>query len=363
MDTATLLYALQLVPGFGNITIRQLLNNLQSIEAIFDANPDTLALVPGIGPKLAANAGSFQSYIPEATEVMLATARSGGQAVTILDDAYPKRLKEIPDAPPVLFVKGNTDLNNKRIISMVGTRDATDYGKRVVEDIIEGIRSYRPLVVSGLAYGIDIHAHKMALKYDVETVGVMGSGIDIIYPAVHRKIAGKMVESGGLVSEYPPGTDPDAPHFPMRNRLIAGMSDAVIVVEAAAKGGALITAELANGYDRDVMAVPGTVHTTTSEGCNKLIRNHKAHILTSPDDVAYLLNWPKPAGTPARDRKDLSQEQKQLLELIESHLEGLHIDELTGSTGWDPSLMASMLLELEFDDWIVSIPGNRYRIR
>ena len=236
--------------------------------------------------------------------------------------------------------------------------------KKVVEEIIEGVKKYNPLIVSGLAYGIDIHAHKNALKNNLETIGVMASGIDIIYPRVHTKIVHQMMDQGGIVTEFPIGAIPDAPNFPKRNRIIAGMADAVIVVEAAEKGGALITAELANGYNRDVLAVPGNLNSSFSEGCNKLIRNHKANILTNPDDIAYILGWPDTENKVrvVKDFSVLNSKEKKIIELLEKQPDGLMIDALSHSSEIPVGDIALLLLNLELGGWIISLPGKKYQL-
>jgi len=356
--------ALQSTPGIGNVLLKQLISYCGSAEEVFNSSTGKLKKVPGIGNKLAGITSDSHTKLANAKDLIDRTQKLNGQIIPYTSNEYPSRLKEINDCPAVLFINGTWNSQNQKVVSIVGTRSATPYGKQVVEEVMEGIAPYNPLVVSGLAYGIDIHAHKTALKNNLQTVGVMGSGLDIIYPKLHTKIAAQMMSSGGLVTEHPLGTKPDAPHFPMRNRIIAGMSDAVIVIEAAEKGGALITAELANGYGRDVLAVPGNLHSSYSEGCNKLIRNHKAHILTNPDDIAYLLNWPdsKQSAEP-KDISGLNGDEQIILTTLLSSQKGLQIDELSISTKIGLPQLAGLLLQLEFDDWIVSLPGKIYKIK
>src|SRR5690606_16227964 len=215
------------------------------------------------------------------------------------DKNYPTRLKQINDAPSLLYVKGNVDFENQKMVAIVGTRKATEYGKRCVEDLVAELVPHRATIVSGLAYGIDIHAHKQAVKNDLPTFGVMGSGMDIIYPSAHKETAKKMFANGGLITEHPFGTKPDAHNFPARNRIVAALSDAVIIVEAAAKGGALITADIANSYNKDVFAMPGNLRQSHSAGCNNLIKSNRAHLLTSVKDLEYIMNW-DPAVKPSR---------------------------------------------------------------
>ncbi len=363
MNDAIYLLALQATPGIGNVLIKQLVHYCGSAEEVFKSSSSALKKVPGIGNRLAGIASGSQGKLASAEDLVNRTNKLNGRVIPLTSSEYPSRLKEINDCPAVLFTNGNWDGNNQKVVSIVGTRKATSYGKMVVEELMEGVAPFNPLIVSGLAYGIDIHAHKMALKNNLQTVGVIGSGLDVIYPKLHSKIANQMMPNGGLVTEHPPGTKPDAPHFPMRNRIIAGMSDAVIVIEAAERGGALITAELANGYGRDVLAVPGNLHSSYSEGCNKLIRNHKAHILTSPDDVGFLLNWPESQQHPEpKNMSGLSKDEILILNILQSAPNGLQIDALSITTEIDLPKLAGLLLQLEFDDWLVSLPGKLYKI-
>jgi len=357
--------ALYFTPGIGDILIKQLISYLGSAGAVFNSSIPKLHKVPGIGPKIISSLKEADHYIRKAEEEIEKVRKVGGKILFYTDKDYPGKLKEINDAPSVIFLKGSCDLNNSKVIAIVGTRSATDYGKHIVEEVIRGMREHKPLIVSGLAYGIDIHAHKHALKNGLETIGVMASGLDVIYPGVHTKIAGQMQNSGGLLTEYVIGTKPDAPHFPTRNRIIAGMSDAVIVVEAAERGGALITAELANGYNRDVFAVPGNVHSTFSEGCNKLIRNHKASILTDAKDIEYLLDWPESGkDEPIKpDYGKLDKGERVVIELLQKFKEGLKIDELSWKSQIPINQIAVLLLNLEFSGLIVSLPGKKYKLK
>lgn len=245
------LVALHFIPGIGDYTIRQLISYCGSAEKVFKTPKGKLLKIPGIGPAIAealTRGGSFE----KAEKEIKRAEKESVKIIFYLDKNYPSRLKHIPDAPSMLYVKGNFDFENPKTVGIVGTRQATAYGKEQVEKLVEGLVPHGALIVSGLAYGIDIQAHKQALKNNLPTVGVMGSGIDVIYPASHKETAHKMLEHGGLVTENSFGAKPDAHNFPERNRIIAGLSDALVVVEAAEKGGALITAEIANGYNKDV---------------------------------------------------------------------------------------------------------------
>ncbi|HDR51848.1 MAG TPA: DNA-protecting protein DprA, partial [Mariniphaga anaerophila] len=265
--------AISMVPGIGGVLARNLVAYSGSAEQVFSESFKSLVKIPGIGEvnaKRIKSDGVFQKAEKELEFIQ----KYKIDVRFYTDKNYPRRLKPCPDAPIVLYSKGNMNLDEQRIVSIVGTRNATDYGKTICEQLVQGFaeRNHPVLVVSGLAYGIDIHAHKMALKYNVPTVGVVGHGLDKIYPSLHADTARKMLQSGGLVSDFPSGTKIDPPNFIRRNRIIAGLADATIVVESAEKGGALITADIASSYNRDVFAFPGRVDETYSRGCNRLIR-------------------------------------------------------------------------------------------
>ncbi|GAB3938213.1 DNA-processing protein DprA [Larkinella terrae] len=290
----------------------------------------------------------------------------GVQQLFYTEKNYPARLKSFYDAPAMLYFQGGADLNAVRTIGIVGTRQATDYGRRITEEIIHALQPFRPLIISGLAYGIDIAAHRASLACGLPTIAVMASGVDIIYPYVHRKTAQEMLLLGGLLTENRPGVKPDARLFPARNRIIAGLSDAIVVVEAAAKGGALITAEYANNYHREVFAVPGHLNQTFSQGCNKLIRDNKAQIYTRPEDLIECLNWDQPVGKTALIDKtalalEFTEEESQILSLFRQQSEW-HIDELSWRTQIHMGKLASLMLNLEFKGLVRTLPGKKYQL-
>jgi len=282
-----------------------------------------------------------------------------------LDKTYPSRLKDIDDAPVVLYTKGNINFNAEKIIGIVGTRNATPYGKTFVEKIVQELVPHTPIIVSGLAYGIDIQAHKQALKNNLNTVGVLGSGLDKIYPATHEETARKMLSGGGIITEQVFGTKPDAHNFPARNRIIAGLCDALIVVEAAMSGGALITAEIANAYNKDVFALPGNYNAEFSAGCNWLIKINKANLISSVKDIEYIMNW-----TPGSQKKSpelelfqaLSHEESLIVSAIKSKADSIAIDELTFKTLLSPGVLANTLLTLELKGLVKSLPGKQYKL-
>lgn len=359
--------ALSLVPGVGNALAKTLVSYCGSAEAVFHSKSHQLHKIPGIGHKISAAIRNHK-VLETAEREVTRCHQKGIQVLPYTDPAYPHRLKQIYDAPAVLYCKGNTHLNAPKVVSMVGTRNATSYGREVIEELMHGLAKHQVLIVSGLAYGIDIYAHRMALHHQLDTVGVLANGLDIIYPAVHKKTALEMLEQGGLVSEIKPGVQPEAHHFPARNRIIAGMADATIVVEAAATGGALITANLANDYDREVFAVPGNIYQTYSQGCNKLIGNHKAHILTNIEHLEYIMNWdlenatsPTPSAI-LPDLTDMPEPERKIMELLLNQEQGMLMDEISWKVQTPIHQIASLLLNLECQGLIKALPGKKYKL-
>lgn len=356
--------ALTLVPGVGSILIRQLISYCGSASDVFRSPLARLLKVPGIG-EVTARAILKPDVLMEAEQVVNRLEKMQARALFYTDKAYPTRLKALYDAPAMLYVQGAGDLNAPRTIGLVGTRQATDYGRRTTAELIEAITPYGISVISGLAYGIDIAAHRASLHNGLPTIGVMASGLDIIYPNVHQKTAQEMLALGGLLTESRPGTKPDAHLFPARNRIIAGLSDVVVVVEAAAKGGALITAEYANNYHREVFAVPGQLNQAFSAGCNKLIRENKAQIYTSPKDLVEALNWDRPVDYVSAKNLapalpvDVTEEESQVMALLRQTAD-LHIDDLSWKSQIPMGRLASLLLNLEFRGFVRSMPGKKY---
>lgn len=365
-DKAIYEIALGMIPGVGGMLSRQLVSYCGSAEKVFKTPKGKLKKIPGIGKHLSESITSYD-YLAEAEKQLEQSRKKGIRILFYTDKDYPDRLRQIHDSPTLLYYKGTVDLNAAKTVGIVGTRKATEYGKEAVEKIIQALAPHQPLIISGLAYGIDIAAHKSALQNKLPTIGVMATGLDVIYPSVHRETARKMEEGGGLITEYELGSKPEPSRFPARNRIIAGLADVLIVVEAAEKGGALITAEIANGYNREVFAVPGNVGHTYSEGCNKLIRNHKAHIYTGIEDLEYVMNWVAGEGIKLPDKKaalqsDLFSPEEQLVIGLLDNPEGILIDELSWKSNIPLSRLASILLTLEFQSIVKSLPGKRYKL-
>ena len=372
MDASAYYVALSMIPLVGGVIARQLISHCGSAEAVFSDSFRHLERVPGIGPKIRHHLSQRHRLLADAQQEVERCAAQGIQVITLGSALYPERLRHIYDAPIVLFYRGTASLDHAKIIGVVGTRQATDYGRRVTEELVAALAHHEVLIVSGLAYGIDITAHRAALRAGLPTVGVMASGLDIIYPAVHRNDAQQMTERGGLLTESLLGTKPDGPRFPARNRIIAGLSDAVVVVEAAEKGGALITARLANDYDREVFAVPGSLQQKYSRGCHRLIKEHQARLLTDSEDIVTILNWDlstgKRANPPRRAPGEevlmrLNDEEKTVVGMLAEQPKGMITDDISRQAEITVNQLASVLLSLEFKQIVQALPGRKYKLR
>lgn len=357
--------ALALAPKVGPSIFKAIVAYAGSPEAFFQISQGKASKIPRIGPRLLEIRNSRESLLRKADELLDAADKKEFEILSLLDPAFPHKLKSQEDGPILLFKKGNASLNPSRSVGIVGTRSATNYGKSATKKLISDISHFQPTVISGLAYGIDIEAHRASLAENLPTIGVLGSPIDYIYPATHRKTAEQMMEYGAIISEYAPGSKMVPGNFPARNRIIAGLSDALVVVEAAAKGGALITAEIAYSYDKEVFAVPGNLQSPYSEGCNHLIRKMKANIYTGPEDIAEALYWEKEGEKPfPKPQLDLSQrdeEETLILNLLLEKKE-MEIDQISYHTEIPLGLLSSKLLAMEFEGIIKSLPGKKYRL-
>jgi DNA processing protein len=360
------LLALHFIPGLGDHLIKQLVSYCGAADKVFKTTKGRLVKIPGIGD-VTADAIVKGKPFQEAEKELLKAEKEKVQLLFFTDRQYPSRLKQINDSPTLLYVKGDINFENPKTVAVVGTRNATEYGKLCTEELIKGLVPHGALIISGLAYGIDIHAHKMALKNQLPTIGVMGSGIDVIYPAAHRETATRMQAHGGLVTEQHFGTKPDAHNFPARNRIVAGLADAIVIVEAAEKGGALITAEIGNSYNKDVFAFPGNIGRSFSEGCNTLIKTNRANLITSVKDLEYLLNWDVAVAEPpkklALNLEGFDENEKTILKLLLENNNQLMIDELSWRSGIPVSQLAALLLGLEFKGIVTPFPGKVYKIR
>ncbi|WP_423146347.1 DNA-processing protein DprA [Rubrolithibacter danxiaensis] len=356
--------ALTFVPGIGDITARALISHFENAEAVFEASRADLISVPGIRKNMVEailNKDGFE----RAEKELLFVEKYKIKALFWADSDYPKRLKNCYDAPVLLYYKGNANLNTTKIISIVGTRKSTAYGKELTSELVEELKKHEVLVISGLAHGIDGIAHKACIKNEIQTVGVLGHGLDRIYPAQHRALAEKMVGMGGLLTEFPSETNPDRENFPKRNRIVAGLADATIIVEANIKGGALITAELANSYNRDVFAFPGRVTDEFSSGCNYLIKTNRAHLISGIKDLEYLLGW----NTNLERKREkqislnlnLTVEEKLVFDVLNEKGQTA-VDDLALLTNLPQSKLAVTVLGLEMQGIVVSLPGKTYKL-
>lgn len=357
--------ALTLVPKVGDVAAKKLIAYCGSAEHVFKESRTNLIRIPGIGSVMA-NCIVSQRVFAEAESELRFIEQHQIKPIYFMDEDYPFRLKRCVDAPMLLYLKGvdKFNLNAKKIISVVGTRSASDYGKWITDTLVKGLSRLDGLVVvSGLAYGIDIAAHKASLKHAIPTLGVLAHGLDRMYPFVHRQLSVEMQQTGALLTEFRGGTKPERENFPKRNRIIAGLSDATLVVEARKKGGALITADIANSYNRDVFAVPGRVGDESSEGCNQLIRRNKAALVQSAADVCYLMGWDeqtnKKSQKPAPIFNDLSSDQIRLLEVM-SENKKTSINQLFMRLKLPISKIMNLLFQLELKGLVKSYPGNQY---
>jgi DNA processing protein len=355
--------ALKKVPGLGDKNIKQLVSYCGGARQVFDTPKGRLAAIPGMGPK---TLHTLQTHttLKAAEEDYHAAEQLGINILTYLDAHYPRKLKSVEDAPCILYSRGSGDLNPKRSIGIVGTRRATPYGREICRRIVEELKTFDVQIISGLAYGIDIAAHKAAIDLDMSTIAILAGGLDTIYPSAHRKYAEALQKQGAIVSESAPGTAADAHLFPARNRIIAGMSDAIIIVEAADKGGALITATQADSYNRPLFAVPGNLTSEFSKGTNALIDKQMALIYTSVRSVVEQLNWGSGSTEkkiePSPSEADLSPQERLLVRLIRENGAPLAIDALAMRSQIPINQLASILLSLEFKGLIRNLPGSKY---
>ncbi|WP_300703761.1 DNA-processing protein DprA [Bacteroides sp.] len=360
--------ALTLCPGIGHIGAKRLIEGMGSAVEVFRRRTELIEILPGISPTVAASLDCPAAFL-RAEKEMEFVEKNRISCLTLKDTDYPSRLRECEDAPLVLFFKGNTDFNRLRVINMVGTRRATDYGKQFCADFLHDMAALCPdiLVVSGLAYGIDIHAHRAALAHQLSTVAVLAHGLDRIYPYVHRKTAVDMLENGGLLTEFLTDTNPDRYNFVSRNRIVAGMCDATIVVESGDKGGSLITAELAEGYHRDCFAVPGRVSDAASIGCNQLIRDSKAALIQSAGDFVRAMGWmpaaqaEKPEAVQRDLFPELTEEESNVVRILSSQGD-LHINTLVVEANLPVNRMTTLLFELEMKGVVKALVGGVYRL-
>lgn len=360
--------ALKEADGIGGVLFRHLISYMGSAEEVFKAPKAKLLKIPGFGPQCIQSIQDQKKLIAIGEKNFELCRKNKVNIIAFSDDAYPKKLKNLYDCPPIIFTKGKGELDATRSVGIVGTRKATNYGKDITEAIVEGLAPYRATIVSGLAYGIDIAAHKAALKHDLPTTAVMAGGIGMVYPAAHRKYTEDIMNTGLLISENKYDLVPVAPQFVARNRIIAGLSDIIIVVESAKRGGGLITAEYGNNYHREVFAVPGDVGNPMSEGPNNLIKDNKARIFTTVEDLVDSVSWQlgkvdslKP-DLITMDLSSFSEDESKVLTLLRQK-GAYQIDEISFETNIRLNKLASLLLSLEFMDLVRALPGKKFELK
>jgi DNA processing protein len=356
--------ALTLVPNIGDVHAKALVQQYGDAQSIFKAKKKELEAIEGIGTVRAKSIKDFAGFTTAEEEITF-IEKYKISPLFITDKKYPQRLLNCYDSPVILYYRGTADLNTSKIIAVVGTRNNSEYGKLVCEKLIEQLAEQNILVVSGLAFGIDSIAHKAALKNNLQTVGVLAHGLDRIYPPQNKTLARQMTEHGGLLTDFISNTNPDKQNFPKRNRIVAGMCDALIVMESGKKGGSLITAELGNSYNKDVFALPGKITDSRSEGCNYLIKQNKASLITSAEDLIEFMNWaPKEKNKQKKQRElfiELATDEKIIVDILQER-ESIQIDELYFKSGLSSSAAAAALLMLEMQNVVLSLPGKIYKL-
>lgn len=356
--------ALTLIPNIGDVNAKALVNHFGSAEAIFNAPKKVLDEIEGIGSVRATSIRNFKDFC-RAEEEIAFIKKYKITPLFITDKNYPQRLLNCYDSPPMLYYKGNADLNAGKMIAVVGTRNHDDYGKKICEKLVEELANEDVIIVSGLAFGVDSIAHKASLKNNIPTIGVLAHGLDRVYPSQNAAMAKQMISHGGLLTEFKSNTIPDKQNFPGRNRIVAGMTDATIVIESGIKGGSLITAELANGYNKDVFAFPGRVDDSKSEGCNYLIKNNKAALITCANDLLENMSWKKDKKISPKKQRELfiefTSEEKIIVDILQTQ-EQMQIDELYFKSKLSSSEVAKALLMLEMQGIVSSLPGKIYKM-
>ena len=353
--------AVTMIPNIGPVLTKNLISHCGSAKAVFSESSQTLSKIPGIG-EIKAEQVVNSDVLNRAEKELSFVEKKGIQALFYTDEKFPRRLRHHDGCPALIYYYGNADLNPIRTVGIVGTRKPTEQGKITAEKLTANLKEYNATVVSGLAFGVDAIAHKKSLENDMITLGIVAHGLDKVYPPEHRELAGKMVEHGGLITEFSSGTKPDKVNFPMRNRIIAGICDAIIVVESKEKGGSIITCEFANEYNKDVFAIPGKPSDECSRGCNALIKQNKAHLIEEIDDMAAIMRWEKkdkPKSIQTCLFIDMTYEETGIVDIIRNSKE-MSLDSLSYHLKMTTSELAPLLLNLEFKGIIRSLPGKIY---
>lgn len=361
------LLALQQVEGIGTITAKKLLQHFGSPEAIFQAKKTELAKIDGIGKSTIANLHKKDGFEQAESEILF-LEKEDINVFSFQCNEYPDRLKNCHDAPLLLFQSGNVNWNNSKIISIVGTRQITTYGAEFTKKLLEELAPLNPIIVSGFAYGVDIVAHQAAMEHNLQTIGVLAHGLNQIYPKTHKKYMAKMQENGGFLTEFWTYSKPDRENFVKRNRIVAGISEATIVVESAERGGSLITAEIANDYNREVFAVPGRATDKYSQGCNNLIKTQRAQMITSAADLIYLLNWDIKNKTTVENKAiqkqlfvTLSEDEQKIYNYLQTKGKEL-MDIIALDCDLPIFKISSILLNMELKGVVKPLPGKVFEV-
>jgi len=355
------LLGLYFLKGIGNVSARALIHHYGSAKEVFLASKKNGASIASIPAKVISLL-NYEIVKDQVQHELKFIEKHNVRVLSCYDSDYPQRLKDCNDAPLLLFVKGNASMNGVHIVNIVGTRHASEYGKLATEQIVSGLASYNTTIVSGLALGIDGAAHRAALQYQLPTIAVLGHGFKQLYPPLHNSLAQNIEESGALITEYSSETIFDKSNFPKRNRIVAGMCDATIIVESAATGGAMITAELAYSYNRDIFAIPGRVHDNYSQGPNLLIKNLKAQMISDAQDIVKAMNWDSSQPKPSKNLPlfiDVNDEERPIVDFLHANPEA-PIDVITQSLSLSSTHAARILLQLEMQGILRTLPGKRY---
>lgn len=354
--------ALMRAEGVGDIVAKRLINHLGSAEAVFKAKKSQITAIEGIGDVVYNSLKKADTFKLAEAEMKF-IADNGITPLYYQDKGYPDRLKHCIDGPVVLFTSGNIDLENRKTISIVGTRQMTSYGSDFCRKLIEDLAPLNPVIISGFAYGVDIHAHAVAMEMGLQTIGVVAHGLNQVYPKVHKKYVSKMEENGGFMTEFWSTSNPDKENFVKRNRIVAGLSEATIIIESADKGGSLITANIANDYNRDVFAVPGRVTDKYSMGCNNLIKSQRANVLTTAADLVYMLNWQLEEEKKKPVQKQLfvvlEDDEQKVYDFLQKHGKEL-MDVIALECEMPIFKISSLLLNMELKGVIRPLPGKLF---
>lgn len=353
-----------IIPGVGPITARKLISYTGSEEAVFKEKKTNLLKIPGVG-EIVASKLNLDEILKKATEVYNFTQRYNIKTFFYLDKNYPKSLQKYDDSPIILYTKGDIDFNKGKFLSVVGTRSITHYGENLCNNLITDLakEGFNPIIVSGLAYGVDATAHTSALNNSLKTIAVLGHGLDRIYPSSHKELAQRIMDNGALITEFINNSPIDASNFVRRNRIIAGLSEAVIVIESPLKGGSLITAEYAVQYSKDVFAFPGRSGDKYSAGCNYLIKTNRAGLIEKADDLIYNLSWEKNEKKAKQPTIfiEFNEDEKIIVDLL-SNNELINVDTISYETNMPINKVLSLLFGLELNGAVKALPGRMYKL-